>query len=148
MPIGTQYRINLIKRYESAYSNSNELLRSSKFFDRCRILSTCFTVLLVIVGAVIAVDIAGSLLAVIPALLIGGFVWMSVFGAFKFAAMMIRSQAHILTVCLDGVLNDSPFLTDDERAEAMDSATEPREHKKYKPLIHSDDGTPTPTHGH
>lgn len=144
MPIGTQYRISLMRRYESGYLNSNELLRSSKFFDRCGILSTCFIILLVIVGAVIA----GSLLALIPAVLIGGFVWMSVFGALKFAAMMIRSQAHILTICLDGVLNDSPFLTDDERTEAMDSATEPREHKKYKPLIHIDEGTPTTTHEH
>lgn len=110
MPLGTQYRVNLICRYKDMYRDSDKLLRSSKFFNRFGIVATCLAIL-----GTVAVAFDEQLIA----FLIGIFSSLAIFGSFRFASLLIRSQAQIFAVCVDGVLNDSPFLTDDERAEVM-----------------------------
>jgi hypothetical protein len=97
-------------RYRDAYRVANVIISAGNTIKGIGLVLAVIIALLALITAS-KVGILALFAGVIPAATIGLLSWLS--------GVLLTSQGQLLLASLDGVVGASPFLTDDEKSEAM-----------------------------
>ena len=105
----------IYKRYRDAYLVSRATISIGKTFKTVGLVTA---VLIFIMAAIIATAANSHL----PLLLEGTFVALATGGHCYIIGVLVSALGHILKAVLDGAVNSSPFLTDEQRMRIMSLA--------------------------
>ncbi len=112
--------MSVVKRYRDAYRVANVIVGVSKAFKGIGLALMAVVVLICLILALKGSSSeggqgAGTIVAILGSLVAGAIVWL----VFWMVGVLVGAQGQILLASLDGAVNQSPFLQDEQRAEAM-----------------------------
>ncbi len=108
------YSISALDRYKRAYVSARIGKRTVKRLKRIGWFGAVLVVIISIATTIVMDNLEVGLALTLPS---GFLLSLMFFWFFRFQALLLSFQTTLVQACMDGVVNVSPFLTDDERSE-------------------------------